>query len=1827
MARETAAGRGGTLDDFLPDGYGLFGAALAGSDQLALPLGSPAMLSAAQHGAGDAPSPAYAAVGYAGAPGEAMPGYASMPTGPIVTVSRHGTGLEEALRETAPFSDAAESGDRTGTGGFTTLSLPAEGALLAPMPLFDHPPGSACGCTNCADARVDAEQDDGDDGAGGAAEGGDEPGPVEGGPNDGHAISTYSYSGENGIDSLLATYKWGGGLGTGATLTYSFGTSSSVYASGYSEPTNGFGEFSDHQKEMTRMALDFWSNVADITFSEVTDSETVAGDLRFAKSSEPSTAWAYYPTTSPVGGDVWVGPSSSYNDMSLGTYGFQTMLHEIGHALGLSHSHQGSVTADVATDWLGYTVMSYKSYSGASTGYRQNFYPTTPMSNDIAAIQYLYGANESFNSGDTAYSWGVGDSIFEAIWDSGGIDTIDWSNQSTGAVINLNSGEWSELGPEYAVDYTVWPWTMESRTLMIADGATIENATGGTGDDVITGNAADNELNGGTGDDTLAGGDGDDTFVFGAGFGDDTIGDFTAGAAGDDRIDITWFGISSFSSLLDSIADIGGNAVITLSGNTITLTGVTKSVLHADDFVDIENGGTPDHDTLSGGDGDDEIYGYAGNDTISGGGGADMLHGGAGHDTLTGGDGADTLNGDANRDTLNGDAGNDLLNGGDGDDILDGGSGADAMHGGDGNDRYVVDDASDTVTENSDEGHDTVQAGVSHTLSADVEDLRLTGASAIDGTGNASSNFIQGNSAANTLSGGAGDDVIFAFAGDDTLYGGDGADTLYSDAGNDRLDGGAGNDTLYGGAGRDVFAFSGAFGNDVLGDFSSGIDRIDLTNVTPGTWSALSDNISELGGAAVITLGANTVTISNTLKSALSESDFIGLSPAASGGDDTMTGTALADTLDGLGGNDTMYGGDGDDTLNGGDGNDLLDGGTGADDMSGGDGDDTFVVDDAGDSVTEGSSGGTDTVRSAITYTLGDNVENLTLLLSADIDGIGHEGQNTIIGNAGANTLRGHGGADTLRGEDGNDTLYGGDGSDSLIGGVGADTLYGEDGYDWMRGGNGDDVLYGGAGRDRLFGEAGDDILDGGTDNDAMTGGVGNDTYVVDHAQDTVTENADEGTDLVRASIGYTLSANVENLTLTGSGDVDATGNALANILIGNAGSNRIDGGGGADSMTGGGGDDTYVVDDADDAVTESADGGTDTVEASITWTLSDNVENLTLTGTGHIDGTGNALGNTLTGNSGDNRLSGGGGNDTLDGGAGADDMEGGDDDDTYIVDDAGDTVSEAAGEGTDTVRTALTHTLAENVENLVITGVDAVDGTGNASDNTIIGNGTANTLSGGSGADVLRGMGGDDEIHGGDGGDTLLGGGGNDTLHGGDGSDNLFGEDHRDTLYGGAGNDNLFGGDGDDYLDGGTGNDAMTGGDGNDTYIVDSVSDTIAEHTSGGQDRVQAGVTYTLAAHVEELTLSGASAIDGTGNDLDNFIQGNGAANTLSGADGDDTIFAFAGNDTVYGGNGADSLYGDAGDDVLDGGAGHDELAGGAGRDRFLFSGTFGDDTISDFTTAVDVIDLSGLSAGSFTDMMSNTSDVEGNAVIAFAQGSITVAGVAKVSLAASDFMGLDVSATAGDDTIYGCSGDDTIDVLGGNDTVYGGDGNDTLTGGDGADVLRGEGGADTLWGGAVGDTLLGGGGNDALHGGDGNDWMRGEADDDTLYGDAGRDKMFGEGGNDVLIGGGGEDALSGGDGQDTFVYNAISEAGDTIVDFTAGSGGDVIDVSALLASFGYAGSDAFADGYLRTSQSGADTLVQVDGDGDGDGDSYVTLATLQGVNENDLAVGNWTV
>jgi Ca2+-binding RTX toxin-like protein len=342
-----------------------------------------------------------------------------------------------------------------------------------------------------------------------------------------------------------------------------------------------------------------------------------------------------------------------------------------------------------------------------------------------------------------------------------------------------------------------------------------------------------------------------------------------------------------------------------------------------------------------------------------------------------------------------------------------------------------------------------------------------------------------------------------------------------------------------------------------------------------------------------------------------------------------------------------------------------------------------------------------------------------------------------------------------------------------------------------------------------------------------------------------------------------------------------------------------LNGGTGTDFLIGGKGNDTFVVDNIGDIIAEGLNDGIDTVESSITWTLKNHLENLTLTGTTAINGTGNNLNNIITGNTGSNVLNGGLGNDTLTGNAGADTMIGGLGNDSYYVDNTADTITENLNEGTDIVFSSVTYTLTTNLENLTLQGTTAINGTGNELNNIITGNTAANILTGGLGNDTLTGNAG------------------------------------ADTLIGGAGND---------------------------SYYVDNTADSITENTDEGTDRIFSIIDYTLGDNLENLTLQGTTAINGTGNELNNIITGNTAANILTGGLGNDTLTGNAGADTLIGGGGNDSLYLGLNDNVVDNvnyvfGDGTDtvyQFVRGVGGDKLNFTGIANFDVITSGTSTL---------------------------------------------------------------------------------------------------------------------------------------------------------------------------------------------------------------------------------------------------------------------------------
>ena len=431
------------------------------------------------------------------------------------------------------------------------------------------------------------------------------------------------------------------------------------------------------------------------------------------------------------------------------------------------------------------------------------------------------------------------------------------------------------------------------------------------------------------------------------------------------------------------------------------------------------------------------VNGTTGNDSISGGANNELINGLAGDDVLSGQGGDDTLDGAGGADSLWGGSGNDWIRGGDNNDLIGGNSGSNTLFGGNGDDFYIIESIGDVVVEFLNEGSDRIQTPFSWRLGANLENLTLTGQASLAGFGNALANSMLGNAGNNTLSGDAGNDYIDGGAGDDQIDGGAGSDTLRGGLGNDTLvsglagganpeflDGGKGNDNLISTGTGANFAFLRDDGNDIVTNkaasgtasgvvsfYSSGINSTDVV-LTRGTGAAVDDLIIAIvGGTQSITVqnhfrmtggirsdGVSGISFANGVFWSRStiDANTSGGAATPTGGNDVLRGTSGNDAIDALSGDDVVYGDAGDDNLTGGlgndslygeAGNDTLNGSSGNDTLIGGLGNDTYIIDAATDSITEAVSEGTDAVQSTVSYTLGANVENLTLTGTAAING------------------------------------------------------------------------------------------------------------------------------------------------------------------------------------------------------------------------------------------------------------------------------------------------------------------------------------------------------------------------------------------------------------------------------------------------------------------------------------------------------------------------------------------------------------------------------------------------------------------------------------------------------------------------------------------------------------------------------------------------------------------------------------------------------------------------------------------------------------------------
>jgi serralysin len=998
-------------------------------------------------------------------------------------------------------------------------------------------------------------------------------GPTRGGGATINGKPSYTTT-EAGAQITRPNLYWGTGLGQATTVSFAFA------ATGPGGTTN-FGRFTEAQINAALNAFAAWSDIANITFERVGTGTT--GDAAYSNNavmlmsnwltgSDFAAGSASYPGSRDIlssSGDIRINSQLEYEvNPTYLAYGPQTLLHEIGHAIGLAHpgdynaGPEGTISyaanAVYAEDTRQYSVMSY--WSASSTGANHGInYAGSPLMDDIAAIQRLYGANMTTRTGDTVYGFnsnaGQGwflsslngqtrDVIF-CVWDAGGNDTLDFSGYSQNQMIDLRAGSFSNVGSMIA-------------NVSIAAGVTIENGVGGSGNDTLIGNDGDN---------TLSGGGGNDVFV--GGLGNDTLN----GGAGSDTVDY-----SMVTAALN--IDFNGSAQwVTPGAGTDTLISIEGVIATSFDDTLIGNAaantltGNAGNDTLRGNDGDDILFGGAGDDTIDGGAGMDIANysdctagltidlnlasafatPGAGTDTVTSIEGIigsnfnDTLTGTAGANFFAGNGGNDVINGGGGDDTISGGLGDDMLDGGAGVDTLDFSDAAGGVS--------AFLYSTQPFQSSQGNDTYLNFERVI---GSAFSDTLAGILAESTVIGGSGNDFLYAYGANDTLDGGDGSDTLL---------------ILTTVAGQGV--------------------TIDLNLTT-----------TQVNAAAQCTF---------TLASIENATGSVN--------NDIIRGTAGANTLNGNTGNDqifagdgadTLLGADGDDTLQGEDGADSLDGGNGADTLRGGNGDDILIgrAGQIGAGEIFDGGAGSDTMRS-MGATVDFRLASMSGIETLQFTRITAETTMNAMFNA--SQLSGFASNLVLSGSAAQDSVQifaANNGSVDISGWAFNYPAWSLEDYVVYVGDNANETFTGFMGLDIFFGSPGDDVYNGAGAFDfaaylfspnAVTADLAiSGPQVIGGNQGSDTFLNLEG--LAGSQLADTLSGDAQANIILGLGGNDVIlGRFGADDLRGGDGDDRIDGGNGGDTLLGEAGADTFVYHSLGDGGDRISDfqSGVDRIELS----------------------------------------------------------------------------------------------------------------------------------------------------------------------------------------------------------------------------------------------------------------------------------------------------------------------------------------------------------------------------------------------------------------------------------------------------------------------------------------------------------------------------------------------------------------------------------------------------------------------------------------------------
>ncbi len=1206
---------------------------------------------------------------------------------------------------------------------------------------------------------------------------------------------------------------------------------------------------------------------------------------------------------------------------------------------------------------------------------------TYTLGDNIEAL-YLDGGSDIDGSGNELDNYIAGNSGNNRLYGNAGNDTLRGNGGTD--VMSGGMGDdnyYVDSSDDVVVEYAnegndtvvasvsfVLPDNVES--LILGFDALAIDGTGNALDNRIVGNSGNNRLNGGVGNDTLDGVSGYDTFVFDNGFGHDRI-------VGGNAAQVVFGSAYSAQAARFSFAAGTNNLQIAFTDQPDTLvicdffTGRTSSWITGLNFADgtvltsnqiqaqwvatVAQSAIPG--TINGipysGDYPQYMYGTSASDVIVGTSGDESLYGEEGDDILIGGAGADDMWGGAGTDTF----------------VLEGG-GNDSVHV-DSSDCIVLwqgvtlDDLRfqrgyffDELLVTRKNSNDSLSIGGYWPYNGGYQyDAPIRGLMLSDGT------LLDRDAViAQALKASEGNDLIANLSVEGkTMLGLGGNDTIQGGFSDDTFDGGTGNDTLVGGGGFDIYRFGRGYGQDIVNNYSrvsnGGIfqGRIELIDLLPGDVSLAKDSA---GGLVIGINGASdTLTIENYLSFPnanfqVKEIQFANgvvwqpdevlarLKQSWLGYDDLLEGSTEVDRLYGTQARELIRGQAGNDQLFGGDGGDRLEGGLGNDYLSGDQGDDLYVFNrgDGQDSIdTTDILGASDTLRfgagitdnDVLAFQYGTHVFLKVKGTSDQIGFIDYYGASTTIDGLAADhkidrvefangTVWDQTMIQTVVDRANNNhsptvnsylpTLQAKAGT-SFSYTVPANTITDPDVWD--------SITYsikmpdGSAVPAWLHFDSATGIMSG----TPGAGDVGTLQFIL------------WGTDNYNYSAGEYVNMNIgaPNRTptlVTALADQAAPQGATFSYTVPSGAFTDPDGDTLAYSATLADGSalPSWLTFNASTRTFSGTPSALGTVSVKVTakdagnlsatdvFDITVSVQNLTLNGTtGNDTLTGGAGNDTLNGQAGNDNLNGGAGNDTLNGGTGADTMVGGLGNDTYVVDSASDVVSEAANEGIDLVQSSVTHTLAANVENLTLTGTSAINGTGNALDNVLTGNSANNTLTGGAG---------------------------NDTL------------------------------------DGGSGSDTMIGGSGDDTYFVNVSTDKITENANEGNDTVNSSVTLTLGSNLENLLLTGTSAINGTGNTLNNLLRGNTAANTLNGSSGNDILEGGAGNDILTdtsgkslfnGGVGADTITGGASAEIFIGGLGNDTYTTAGGNDIILFNKGDGQDTFASGGTGSDTLSLGG--------------------------------------------------------------------------------------------------------------------------------------------------------------------------------------------------------------------------------------------------------------------------